>query len=90
MVKMVARGFTAAADAYLTPHIMRRVLNLSSFKLWTIICACALTKLASVPTTVETFALCVCVCVSHFMMHAYFSIHLTDAVTVIPKFKILV
>lgn len=23
MVKMVARGFTAAADAYLTPHIMR-------------------------------------------------------------------
>lgn len=26
MVKMVARGFTAAADAYLTPHIMRYVL----------------------------------------------------------------
>lgn len=23
MVKMVPRGFTAAADAYLTPHIMR-------------------------------------------------------------------
>lgn len=23
MVKMVARGFTTAADAYLTPHIMR-------------------------------------------------------------------
>lgn len=23
MVKMVARGFTAAADAYLTPHILR-------------------------------------------------------------------
>lgn len=25
MVKMVPRGFTAAADAYLTPHIMRWV-----------------------------------------------------------------
>ena len=24
MVKMVPRGFTASADAYLTPHIMRR------------------------------------------------------------------
>ena len=24
MVKMVPRGFTAAADAYLTPHILRR------------------------------------------------------------------
>lgn len=23
MVKMVPRGFTAAADAYLTPHILR-------------------------------------------------------------------
>lgn len=26
MVKMVPRGFTAAADAYLTPHIMRYIL----------------------------------------------------------------
>jgi len=25
MVKMVPRGFTAAADAYLTPHILRCV-----------------------------------------------------------------
>ena len=25
MVKMVPRGFTAAADAYLTPHILRWV-----------------------------------------------------------------
>ena len=29
MVKMVARGFTAAADAYLTPHIMRCVVLMS-------------------------------------------------------------
>jgi 5-oxoprolinase (ATP-hydrolysing) len=27
MVKMVPRGFTAAADAYLTPHIMRCTLQ---------------------------------------------------------------
>lgn len=25
MVKMVPRGFTAAADAYLTPHIMKYI-----------------------------------------------------------------
>lgn len=25
MVKMVPRGFTATADAYLTPHIMRSI-----------------------------------------------------------------
>ena len=28
MVKMVPRGFTAAADAYLTPHILRYLLIL--------------------------------------------------------------
>ena len=27
MVKMVPRGYTAAADAYLTPHIMKYVLH---------------------------------------------------------------
>eukprot|EP00955_Chlamydomonas_euryale_P098301 365133-Chlamydomonas_euryale.AAC.6 len=30
MVKMVPRGFTAAADAYLTPHIMRYIQTFQS------------------------------------------------------------
>ena len=32
MVKMVPRGFTATADAYLTPHIMRCAVTSSSIK----------------------------------------------------------
>ena len=34
MVKMVPRGFTATADAYLTPHIMRSASCLSSPNAW--------------------------------------------------------
>jgi len=34
MVKMVPRGFTATADAYLTPHIMRSASRLSSPNAW--------------------------------------------------------
>ena len=39
MVKMVPRGFTATADAYLTPHIMRSASRLYSpnaclFMMW--------------------------------------------------------
>ncbi|GAB4819425.1 hypothetical protein N2152v2_006471 [Parachlorella kessleri] len=50
MVKMVPRGFTAAADAYLTPHIMRQGMHsLSGSR----VCCCAEARLNY--TYIETF-----------------------------------